>query len=292
MKLRSFHTVALILLLLLAADWRDSWAVDVKGILWKVDGAGGRPSYLLGTIHSGDSRVMKLPSQVVTSFDQAESFSGEVEMDAASMLKVSEAMFFTDGSTLKDSLDSELYSQTIILMANYGLPEVVVQRMKPWAVATTLSLPNNSSGVVLDSQLYNDAMMQGKRVYGLETVAEQVSALESIPHKLQIEMLRSAVRQYPELDSIIEQLVQAYLKRDLTALEQISEESLRKEDKRVAEIFTAEVVNKRNRRMLSRMQPRLREGNAFIAVGALHLPGEQGLLNLLRKKGYKVTAVY
>ena len=63
-------------------------------------------------------------------------------------------------------------------------------------------------------------------------------------------------------------------------------------DRRVAQLFTSQVVVNRNRRMLERMQPRLREGNAFIAVGALHLPGKDGLLTLLRNKGYRVSPVY
>ena len=63
-------------------------------------------------------------------------------------------------------------------------------------------------------------------------------------------------------------------------------------DRRVAQLFTSEVVVNRNRRMLERIQPRLREGNAFIAVGALHLPGKDGLLTLLRNKGYRVSPVY
>ncbi|MCG6887684.1 MAG: TraB/GumN family protein [Proteobacteria bacterium] len=280
------------LLLLLTAGWQVSWATGEKGMLWKVEGAGKRPSYLLGTIHSGDPRVLRLPAVTQKAFVGADSFSGEVEMDMNSMLQVSESMFYSDGSMLKDKLDPKLYQQTVSLLAGYGLPEMIVQRMKPWAVATTLSLPKNSSGQVLDMQLYNDATMQGKRVYGLETVQEQISALNGMSERLQVEMVRSAVQQHPELDRINARLINAYLKQDLVALERISEETLSKEDHSVAEAFTSEVVNKRNIRMLSRMQPRLREGNAFIAVGALHLPGKKGLLNLLRRKGYTVTPVY
>lgn len=285
-----FYRLTVTLLLLLACQ--VSLATDEKGILWEVSRDGLRPSYLLGTIHSGDPRILKLPDVIERIFASADSFSGEVEMDMNSMLQVSEAMFYTDGTLLKDRLDPQLYQQTVRLMASYGLPEMVVQRMKPWAVATTLSLPRSGTGQVLDVQLYNDAMMQGKRVYGLETVKEQVGVLDGMPEKLQIKMLEGAVQQYPELDGIIARLIDAYLQRDLAAMQRISEETLSKEDRAVARAFTSEVVNKRNYRMLQRMQPRLREGNAFIAVGALHLPGKEGLLHLLRQQGYRVTAVY
>jgi len=178
------------------------------------------------------------------------------------------------------------------LLAAYGMPELVVQRMKPWAAAATLSLPRPQTGLFLDMLLYTQAAAQGKRVYGLETVSEQVGAMETMPRDVQITMLRDAVAQHDQLDQIIEALINAYLQRDLNALESISDEAMQQGDERVAQLFTSEVVVNRNRRMLERMQPRLREGNAFIAVGALHLPGKEGLLNLLRNKGYRVSPVY
>lgn len=116
--------------------------------------------------------------------------------------------------------------------------------------------------------------------------------MESMSLELQITMLRDAVAQHDQVDQIIEQLITAYLRRDLKALESISNAAMQDGDDRVAEMFTTEVVDRRNYRMLVRMQPRLREGNAFIAVGALHLPGDKGLLNLLRNKGYRVSPVY
>ena len=126
----------------------------------------------------------------------------------------------------------------------------------------------------------------------LKRSAEQVGALETMSPELQITMLRDAVAQHDQLDQIIEQLINAYLRRDLKALESISNAAMQGGDDRVADMFTTEVVDRRNYRMLERMQPRLREGNAFVAVGALHLPGDKGLLKLLRNKGYRVSPVY
>jgi uncharacterized protein YbaP (TraB family) len=207
-------------------------------------------------------------------------------------MQASQATLLPEGESLQQLLDSTLYQQTVRLLAAYGMPELVVQRMKPWAAAATLSLPRPQTGLFLDMLLYTQAAAQGKRVYGLETVSEQVGAMESMPQDLQINMLRDAVAQHAQLDQIIEALINAYLQRDLSALESISDKAMQQGDARVAELFTSQVVVNRNRRMLERMQPRLREGNAFIAVGALHLPGKDGLLNLLRNKGYQVSPVY
>ena len=268
------------------------WAADEQGVLWRIEGAAHQPSYLLGTIHSDDPRVTNVPSDVMRVFQQADSFSGEVKMDLASMMQASEATLLPVGESLDQLIDSSLYQQTVQLMTAYGIPELVVQRMKPWAAAATLSLPRPQSGIFLDMVLYQQAAAAGKQVYGLETIEEQIGAMESMPHDLQVAMLRDAIAQHDQIGQIIEQLINAYLRRDLAALESISNAAMQEGDARVAEVFSAEVVDRRNYRMLERMQPRLREGNAFIAVGALHLPGDKGLLNLLRNKGYRVSPVY
>jgi uncharacterized protein YbaP (TraB family) len=279
-------------LVLYALCYHTGWAAEEQGILWRIDGAATQPSYLLGTIHSDDARITTLPVTITNIFQQADSFSGEIDMDLPNLMQASQATLLPEGESLQQLLDSTLYQQTVQLLAAYGMPELVVQRMKPWAAAATLSLPRPQTGLFLDMLLYTQAAAQGKRVYGLETVSEQVGAMESMPRDLQIIMLRDAVAQHDQLDQIIEALINAYLQRDLTALESISDKAMQQGDARVAQLFTSQVVVNRNRRMLERMQPRLGEGNAFIAVGALHLPGKDGLLTLLRNKGYRVSPVY
>ena len=268
------------------------WGADEQGILWRIEGAANQPSYLLGTIHSDDARVTNVPPSIMRAFKQADSFSGEVKMDLPSMMQASQATLLPVEQSLDQLIDSSLYKQTVQLLAAYGMPELVVQRMKPWAAAATLSLPRPQTGIFLDMLLYQQAAAAGKRVYGLETIDEQIGAMESMPHDLQVTMLRDAIAQHDQIEHIIEQLISAYLKRDLKALESISDAAMQEGDARVAEVFNTEVVDRRNYRMLERMQPRLREGNAFIAVGALHLPGDKGLLNLLRNKGYRVSPIY
>jgi uncharacterized protein YbaP (TraB family) len=292
--MKHFRTVyrALAWLLIYSLCYHIAWAADEQGILWRIEGAAAQPSYLLGTIHSDDARVTTLPATVSQTFQQADSFSGEIKMDLPNLMQASQATLLAEGENLQQLLDPALYQQTVKLLASYGMPELVVQRMKPWAAAATLSLPRPQTGLFLDMLLYTQAATQGKRVYGLETVSEQLGAMEAMPRDLQIAMLRDAVAQHGELDQIIEKLINAYLQRDLSALESISDMAMQQGDERVAKLFTSEVVINRNRRMLERMQPRLREGNAFIAVGALHLPGQEGLLNLLRNKGYRVSPVY
>lgn len=262
------------------------------GLLWEVTSPGGERSYLFGTMHSEDPRITRLPARIQQAFDSARSFTAEVKMDMETITVMARAMYLTDGRKLVNIIGKQRYNQCIPLLAKYGIPEQVANMMKPWAVATTLSLPVPESGTFLDLKLYNEAVAKGKTVYGLETAEEQMQAFDSMPEKAQLAMLDEALENYPALNEIFQQLVQAYLSRDLSQLENLYRQQMVTSDKGVRRHFESTVLIKRNYRMVERMQARLAEGDAFIAVGALHLPGNEGILNLLARKGYRVKAVY
>jgi hypothetical protein len=164
--------------------------------------------------------------------------------------------------------------------------------MKPWAVATTLSMPAAGTGMVLDRVLYEQALQDGKAVAGLESVHEQLAIFEGLSVDDQVALLRDAVEQLPGIAALQEALLDAYKRRDLAAMLAINAAALEDGDRRLADDFQRRLVTDRNRLMADRVQPYLREGRAFVAVGALHLPGDEGLLNLLQKQGYTVKAVY
>ncbi len=262
-----------------------------RGLLWRIDDGRGHVSHLLGTIHVADPRVLELPAPIRRAFEDAHTFCAEVRLDMASLAGLSGAMMLPAGESLRDKLDARTWQSLVRLAGNLGLPEAVLVRMKPWAVATMLSQPK-ASGMVLDMMLYQQAAAAGKSLCGLETPAEQLGALESLSERQQVAMLQGAIRQYPRLDGLVEKLIRAWLQRDLAALERISTEATAGADADMVAAFEREVVVRRNHRMVTRMQPKLAAGAVFIAVGALHLPGKEGILNLLRQQGYRVTAVY
>ncbi len=288
---RTISTCRQLVLVLLFSLFAGSLSAQT-GLLWEIRGTTARPSYLLGTIHSDDPRVVNLPGVITDKLDAASSFTAELDLNALNILGASMLMFYTDGQSLKTRLEPRLYQDVVRLLASYGIPEAAASLFKPWAAAATLSLPKPRNGEFLDMLLYSRAAGSGKSIHGLETMAEQVASMEAMSPGLQIEMLKMVVDQYPALDENIEKLIRAWLARDLSSLQRISEQTLSASGQRLAETFNREVVTKRNLRMFERMQPRLEEGNAFIAVGALHLVGEQGLLRLLEKKGFQVRPVY
>ncbi len=270
----------------------DAQAGSQTGILWQIERAGLRPSYLLGTIHSDDSRIIDIPQIIRQKLQQTDSFVAELKMDPLSMQDGSRLMFLPPGQTLASQIGEQRYQRCVRLLAGYGLSGETIQRMKPWAVIVSLSMPKSRTGVVLDLRLYQQAEQQGKRTYGLETSREQVAVFESFSLQQQIVMLDDAINEFNRLPMVFDELVHYYLQRDLTGLQRSSEKYMLQGDSMVARQFKQKALLDRNYLMVRRMQPRLREGNSFIAVGALHLPGEEGILRLLEKQGYKVSPVY
>jgi len=265
-----------------------------RGILWQISRPGLQASYLFGTVHTDDLRVTRLPSIVRERFKQADSFVAELKPDLAAMQEASRMMYISGDRDLEAIIGAERFASCVRLLADYGLPEDRVQHMKPWAVAVTLSVPKSGSGsgLVLDVQLYQEAQRQGKQLYGLETAREQVAVFDTFSEQQQIGLLDDAIKHFGHLSMEYEELIHHYLQRDLSALEEASRKTMLRGDRMLAKSFMDRILRERNYRMLRRMQVQLQEGNSFIAVGALHLPGDEGLLRLLEGQGYKVTPIY
>lgn len=263
-----------------------------RGLLWKIESPGVAPSYLFGTYHTSDPRITTLPCPVHEVFNRTSSYTMEVIFNGAGIVSMAEAMFFNDGKTLKDVLGDALYQETLRVV---GTSETdgssSIDNMKPWAVMMTLLNPHKGSGLFLDMALQLAATRDGKPTYGLETMQEQIAVFNGLSLDDQVVLLRDTVKNHQLTDNAMEELTEAYLKRDLGALLEISEK-FRPQDAQVHDAMMERLLLKRNISMAERMRARLIEGNAFVAVGALHLPGDNGLLNLLSRAGYHVSPIY
>ena len=152
-------------------------------------------------------------------------------------------------------------------------------------------MPAPVTGVVLDVVLFQRAQQAGKRLYGLETIAEQLEVFEGLSLDDQVALLKDAVEQFSGIDAMNAELLAAYRRQDLATMLAINETAMASGDQRLAREFQRRLIVNRNHRMAERMEPYLKQGKAFVAVGALHLPGEQGLIRLLEQRGYSVRAV-
>lgn len=180
-----------------------------------------------------------------------------------------------------------------------GIPMNDASALRPWFLTTMLSRPacevkRNDAGLKpLDMALRDQVIARKGRVVGLESIADQLKAMASLPLDTELAWLRASLALYPRIEDITETLLQLYLKRQISAsweLSQVVSGNLALSPAQLDDVKQALVV-RRNRSMRDAALPLLEAGATFVAVGALHLPGSDGLVQLLREKGYVVTAI-
>jgi uncharacterized protein YbaP (TraB family) len=280
---------------------------NAKAIFWRVEKAGTAPSHLFGTIHLTDERVNRLSPAVKKELDNARRLLLEIddpspEAMAQQILKsprLANLMVFTDGRRLDQLLDGPDYEKLSRALSRLGVPAQDAGTFRPWIATLMLAVSEceqrrESAGLlVLDDRLAKETERRGLKALGLETVASQLQALSSVPEADQIDVLRSAVRYYHRADDLIETMVQLYERRQLAAMWPLQLELAEKVGvgRKAFDSYEEALLTKRNLGMRDAALPHLAEGRAFIAVGALHLPGRNGLVTLLRGAGYTVTAV-
>jgi len=269
-----------------------------EGLLWRIERAGVAASHLFGTIHVTEPRVLDLPDPVRAAFESADSATFEVIMTDSVRMQLAQAMVLSDGRTLEGLLEAPLYRRTVDAAAHYGLPAEQLRYLKPWAIAMILSVPQeellrSASGILpLDQYLQGEAQRLGIPLFALETVEEQIALFDDLSIPDQAAMLSSAVDQSGDIATLFDELTRQYLAGDLAGIHASMAEQSKDMDPRFVEVFLLRFNEARNRTMAERMAPSLEAGGAFIAVGALHLPGETGLLKLLAERGYSLARVY
>ncbi|CAN7189787.1 hypothetical protein Brsp04_03103 [Brucella sp. NBRC 12952] len=275
-----------------------------KGIFWKIEKDGLEPSYLFGTIHLSDPRVMALPGAVTKAYDDADKIVVEATdiVDQKAFLRVKveqpDLIQFTDGSTLQSHLPQDRLEEIDKKLEARGIILGAVGKMKPWIITSLLALPKCErqrkleGADFLDGYLITEAQDQGRTVIGLESAVEQLEAMNRLPLDFHIRNLISAAQYGDSIEDAMETTIALYLQGEIgmimPALRKIVPDSLSKED---YDLFQKVLLTDRNHIMAQRVAPVLATGDAFIAVGALHLPGKEGLVELLRAQGYRLTAM-
>jgi len=265
-----------------AANERD-------GLFWSVAGEDGVTGYVLGTVHSEDPRVLEFTPAFIERLGACDTFAMELVPDLPTMTRLLDYMQLPGDGTLEAQVGAERYAAVREAMAGYGVPEPQLRRMKPWAAMMTLSLPPPKTGLFLDFHLSLRASGSGLDVVGLETLEEQLAFLEGLSLDDQLELLDQALADHARVREVHDLMVDTYLEGDLQALEAVAGEQMEELAADTRAWFQDEGIDARNRRMVDNALPHLAEGCAFIAVGALHLPGEAGVLALLREAGYRLA---
>ena len=279
-------------------------------LLYKISGNGlNTPSYIVGTYHLAPaSYVDSIPGARVA-LETAEQVCGELSMDEMSSLegtqKVMAAMMLPDGQSLKDVLSEEEFAKLDAFMADVmgvGLsnPMVGAQlgKMTPMAIATQLQLlqymkmtPGFNPNALIDSYFQTEASKNGKPVIGFETMDFQISVLykgRSIERQKVQLMCMIDNREYELM--MMKTLTEAYFAQDIAKLLEVTEEKLGNKCDSTPEEDEA-LIYGRNADWAEKIPAIMGDKSTLFVVGAAHLPGERGVLELLKKKGYAVEAV-
>jgi uncharacterized protein YbaP (TraB family) len=278
-----------------------------NAILWMIEKAGVAASHLFGTMHLTDERINVLSPLVSAALGNARQLVLELDdLSPDGFLKLLAGspqlvglMVFTDGRRLSQLLGPEDYKTVSTALAESGVPGEAASLFRPWMATMLLAVPaceqrRMTAGLVpLDLRLAKEVEVRGLKPIGLETLESQFRSLSSTPEADQVEMLKAAARLYARVEDFTETMVQLYLERRLGAIwplqlalaEQVGVAP------RVFDTVEQSLLVSRNLGMRDKALGHLEQGNVFVAVGALHLPGKQGLVSLLREAGYTVTAV-
>lgn len=269
-----------------------------EGRLWKISREGTPPSYIFGTMHSRDPRILHLPGVVMQVFIASSTAIFETSLKDDELARNQQLLLLKPGESLREKIGDKRFAELTRLVAPYGMTPATLDRIKIWAAATIISQPLPAGGndsrtlTLLDKELEKSARNAGKRIISLESNKEQLDIFNSMSGAVQLEYLDQAMAEHSELDEELEKMTSYYLSGNTGWIACGLEETLEDMSAALSEIMTADLIYTRNHRMVERMLPELAHGNAFVGIGALHLPGDEGILSLLREKGFAIERKY
>jgi uncharacterized protein len=261
-----------------------------RGILWRLESPAGKTSHIFGTLHSQDRSVTGLPPQTRLALAQSRQMLIEVVPDAVENQVFLDAMYADDGNSLADDLPPALFYDFKRIVTDYHIPAEQADKLTPWAAFSLIGRPRPVNAPTQEMILHQEAEQRGIPVAGLESMHELIDSLASLSTSDQLEILTDTICNHDRIVAGSRVLLDLYLERNLAGMVAFNEG--KRHDQAVFDRFMEKTLHARNERMLERMRPHIEAGKAFIAVGALHLPGEQGLLTMLEQEGYIVNPIY
>lgn len=265
-----------------------------NSILWKVTGKGlQKPSYLFGTYHFLSNAFIDTMPAVKNAYTSVEAVAGELIIDSSIQAPMMEAALLK-GITLQKVLPDSLYAKASAwFKEEAGLDIAKLDQLNPLTIMTAASaityqkyFPNKPGEVQLDTYFQEEAKKDGKKIIGLETIDVQIKALfGQLTLQRQVELLNEMFKEKDGLKQLIAVMNNAYISQDISALQQLMYgSSYKPEELKV-------LLDDRNNHWMEQLPKMMKEQPVFVAVGALHLFGQKGLINQLKEQGYAVTPI-
>lgn len=293
--------VVLICTLALAyiASAKESVDKFEKGLFWKIEKNGEYIGHIFGTLHMNDERIGNLHDKVSKVLDESKSFAMESfpsdhywnPYQGGQLIK--HDMVLPRGETLDQLVGEDIYKRIEEVLTGLGMKPEFIKTLRPWAAMRSFAVRAKSSEVILDYALLERAASQKKELYQVESIEEFIVTLQEMPIDAQVALLKFTVASYADMYDIIDDMLDAYLEQDLKSMYEISTRFIPRDpvNEQWRAIYLKHVIEIRNIVMEHYMRKPMREKETFIAVGAVHLYGEKGVLALIEKDGYTVSRV-
>jgi uncharacterized protein YbaP (TraB family) len=268
-----------------------------KALLWEISGNGVEtPSYLYGTIHIIPSEDYFLPEGTLEAIGKSKKMYFEIDMaemnDISKQMGLLSQAFMKDDLTLKDLYTEEEYETVKAHFDKMGIPLFFMERMKPMLLTVfaggDIDPGDLQSGKAksYEMEFYEMAQDSKKETGGLETIEYQMSVFDSIPYQEQADMLLQTIEMGDASSGSMQKMVEIYKQQDIEGMQEMFKE----EDAGVDGHEDVLLIN-RNKNWIPVISEAMTSGTTFFAVGAGHLGGPQGVIQLLRKEGYKVEPI-
>jgi uncharacterized protein YbaP (TraB family) len=261
-----------------------------KSFLWKV-GSTEHSIYILGSIHFLKKENYPLKKSIEEAFAGAKKIVLEIDLKATTPEKAQHVMLekalYRDGTTLQQNIAQETYRSAEQRANGLGIDLRALGPFKPWFVALTLtSLKLQKLGFDsnygIDRYLADRAKNSDKATGGLETLESQVGLIDQLPRRDQELMLRESLKELDLLDQGVERIVQSWLAGDVNSLEALLLAGMRE----YPEVHQKLIID-RHRRWVPQIEKMIKQReNVLVVVGAAHLVGKDGIIELLRARGY------
>jgi uncharacterized protein len=263
-----------------------------KGFVWTIERP-GQTGWLVGSLHLMTPDAYPLPPYLESAFISAQLLVEEADPDElrtpAGAAELVRRAFYPAGQSLDKHLSAETYRTILERAAKVGLPAEAVQRMRPWMLAVTLAAVEMQAAgfdpaLGLDRHFRERAIAMGKPVETLEASLEQVSMLESLGAQFQESLVVQTLQGTDTEISQIRTLMAAWKGGDAPTLEKILVDGT----KEAPAIYQALFVD-RNKRWVPKIEACLAKARCMVVVGAGHMVGADGLIDLLTRRGYRVS---
>ena len=279
----------------------------VTPAMWKVTDSEGHTMYLFGTIHVGDARNAVAIDKIVPTLDECDALAVEFDLkeyeDSREMqMETVQTFLLTDGSKITDLMPEELYDRAKELMRDAGVYNKALDsyNLPFWSTlvdqAVMLKYSELDSDSAMDSQLIDHAYDNDQPVYSIESAKFQYDLLNSMPDELCIASIEYTLDHVDSSNDSLMEMYEIWLSGDTDALVAYLEQETEDEDEAyseeiiaMSEAFNKAMLDDRNDGMFLKAKEYLASGETvFFAVGAAHMVGDHGLVQLLTDAGYTV----